>query len=106
MPQLPPGNIALTMATPTPDSQFIDELVADTEAYLQRCSVLTEFAESQVQERVRLTRVIDQLRADREAHLQTIDTLHERLRSLEQSRMVRLALVPRRVWYKVRRRSS
>jgi hypothetical protein len=94
------------MATPNPDNQFIDELVADTEAYLHRCSVLTDFAESQVQERVRLTRLIDQLRADREAHLQTIDTLHQRLRSLEQSRMVRLALVPRRIWHKARRRSS
>ena len=94
------------MATPVPDNEFLDELIADVEAYLQRCSVLTDFAESQVQERVRLQRVIQHLEADRDAHLQTIEALDQRLRSLEQSPMVRLALVPQRVWRKVRRRPS
>lgn len=93
------------MAT-TPDNQFIDELIADVEAYLQRCSVLTDFAESQVQERVRLQRVIEHLEADRDAHLRTIEALDRRLSALEQSPMVRLALVPQRAWRKVRRRSS
>ena len=88
---------------PASDSSFVEELVSDVDAYLHRLTLLTDFAESQVQERVRLTRAIEQLTADREAHLQMIASLDQRLQSLEGSAAVRLALVPRRIWRKVRR---
>jgi hypothetical protein len=91
------------MSMPAPDSSFVEELVSDVDAYLHRLTVLTDFAESQVQERVRLTRAVEQLAADREAHLQTIATLDQRLSSLEGSVAVRVALAPRRIWRKVRR---
>ena len=91
------------MGTPAPDNQIIEELIDDVEAFLQRCSVLTDFAEMQVHERVRLTRMVDQLLADREAHLRTIEMLDQRLRSIEGSPVVRAALVPRKLWRKVRR---
>ena len=93
------------MATPTPDNQ-LEELVDDIEAYLHRCSALTDFAEGQVQERVRLARMIDQLLADRQAHLRTIDDLDRRLRSIEGSFTVRAALLPQRLWRKARRSGS
>ena len=94
------------MASPTPDSPFVDELVADVEAYLHRCSVLTEFAEGQVQERIRLARVVEQLAADREAHLLTIKALDDRLRTLNRSLAVRIARAPHNVWRRVRRSRS
>lgn len=89
------------MASPSPDSQFVDELVADIDAYLHRLTLLTDFAEGQVQERIRLARVVDQLAADREAHLRTIQTLDERLRTLNQSVAVRLAHAPKAIWRRV-----
>jgi hypothetical protein len=91
------------MSIPAPDSSFVEELVSDVDAYLLRLTLLNDFAESQVQERVRLTRAVDQLAADREVHLQTIATLDQRLSSLEKSVAVRVALAPRRIWRKVRR---
>ena len=94
------------MATPTPDNQLLEELAADVEAYLQRCSVLTDFAESQVEERIRLTRIVDHLVADRDGHVATIAALEARLRSLEGSAAVRVARVPHNVWRRVRRPRS
>ena len=94
------------MAIPSPDSPFVDELVADVEAYLHRCSVLTEFAEAQVQERIRLARAVEQLAADREAHLLTIKALDERLQTLNRSIAVRVSHVPRGVWHRIRRSRS
>lgn len=91
------------MASPTPDNAFLEELVADVEAYLQRCSVLTDFAEGQVEERVRLARIVDHLAADREGHVATIAALEARLRALEGSMAVRIARVPHNVWRRVRR---
>ena len=94
------------MSMPTSDSSFVEELVSDVDAYLHRLTLLTDFAEGQVQERVRLTRAVEQLGADREAHLQTIATLDQRLSALEGSMAVRAALAPRRVWRKLRRSPS
>lgn len=91
------------MSMPASDSTFVAELVSDVDAYLHRLTLLTDFAESQVQERVRLTRAVEQLAEDRQGHLQTIATLDQRLRSLEGSTAVRLALAPRRIWRTVRR---
>jgi hypothetical protein len=91
------------MSMQASDSSFVAELVSDVDAYLLRLTLLTEFAESQVQERVRLTRAVEQLGEDRRGHLQTIATLDQRLSSLEGSTVVRLALVPRRIWRRVRR---
>ena len=83
------------MASPTYDSEFVDELIDDLEAYLQRATDLTTFAESQVEERVRLTRLVSQLTADREQLLL-------RIGMLERHPVVRLARVPRRLWRAVR----
>ncbi len=94
------------MASPSPESAFVEELVADIDAYLHRLTLLTDFAESQVQERVRLTRAVDQLAADREAHLLTIQALDERLRALNGSVAVRLAHAPRGMWRRIRRARS
>ena len=94
------------METPQADDSFVEELVADVEAYLQRCSVLTEFAEGQVQERIRLMRAVEQLAADREGHLQTIQALEQRLQSLEGSLAVRVVRAPHNVWRRVRRSTS
>jgi hypothetical protein len=94
------------MASPGPDSQFVDELVADIDAYLHRLTLLTDFAEGQVQERIRLARAVDQLAADREAHLLTIKTLDERLRTVNQSLAVRLAHAPLAVWRRIHRPRS
>ena len=94
------------MATPSPDSQFVNELVADIDAYLHRLTLLTDFAEGQVQERIRLARVVDQLAADRAAHLRTIQELDERLRTVNQSLAVRLAHAPRAMWRRVHRSRS
>lgn len=84
------------MALPTYDSEFVDELIDDLEAYLQRATDLTTFAESQVEERVRLTRLVSQLTADREQLLL-------RIGMLERHPVVRLARVPSRLWRAVRR---
>ena len=94
------------MASPSPDSQFVDELVADIDAYLHRLTLLTDFAEGQVQERIRLARIVDQLAADREAHLRTIQELDERLRTVNQSFAVRLAHAPRALLRRVHRSRS
>ena len=56
-----PGNIAATMASPTYDDAFVDELLKDVDAYLHRLTVLTDFAESQVEERIRLARLVNRL---------------------------------------------
>ena len=84
------------MASPTYDSEFVDELIDDLEAYLQRATDLTTFAESQVEERVRLTRLVSQLTADREQLLL-------RIGMLERHPVVRLARVPQKLWRAVRR---
>lgn len=94
------------MASPSPDSQFVDELVADIDAYLHRLTLLTDFAEGQVQERIRLARIVDQLAADREAHLRTIQELDERLRTVNQSLVVRVAHAPQAIWRRVHRTRS
>jgi len=91
------------MPTPQPDDDVVEGLIDDVEAFLGRCSILTDYAEIQVQERVRLTRMVQQLLADREAHLRTIESLDRRLRSIEGSPEVRAALIPRKLWRKVRR---
>ncbi|MEP7045388.1 MAG: hypothetical protein ABI949_01845 [Ilumatobacteraceae bacterium] len=93
------------------DSAFVEELVADVEAYLQRCNVLTDFAESQVEERVRLARLLNEVAADRDGFRSTIDGLRQqvesldaRLRAVDQSIAVRLTRMPGRVLRKARRR--
>ncbi|MEO7369830.1 MAG: hypothetical protein ABIZ69_03145 [Ilumatobacteraceae bacterium] len=93
------------------DSAFVEELVADVEAYLQRCNVLTDFAESQVEERVRLARLLNEVAADRDGLRSTIDRLRQqvesldaRLRAVDQSIAVRLTRMPGRVLRKARRR--
>jgi hypothetical protein len=98
------------MASPTYDNAFVDQLVADVEAYLDRCNVLTDFAESQVEERVRLARLVNRLASDRDGLQLTINELEQqivsldaRLRALDTSVAVRLARVPRRLWSLVRR---
>lgn len=98
------------MATPTPDDPFVEELVADVEAYLHRCDVLTDFAESQVEERVRLARLVNRLAADRDGLQLTIsqleqhvDALESRLRSVDRSIPVRLFRAPRSIWRRIQR---
>jgi hypothetical protein len=101
------------MMSPTYDSAFVDELIADVEAYLQRCNVLTDFAESQVEERVRLARLVNRLASDRDGLQVTIgelrqqvESLDARLGTLEQSVAVRLARVPTRLLRLVRRTAA
>lgn len=101
------------MATPTADDPFVEELVADVEAYLHRCDVLTDFAESQVEERVRLARLVNRLASDRDGLQLTIsqleqhvDALESRLRSVDRSIPVRLMRAPQRVWRRIRRSRS
>ncbi len=98
------------MTSPTYDTAFVDELIADVEAYLHRCNVLTDFAESQVEERVRLARLVNRLASDRDGLQVTIgelelqvDSLDSRLRALESSTAVRLIRVPRKLVRMVRR---
>ena len=102
-----------TMASPTYDSAFVDELIADVEAYLHRCNVLTDFAESQVEERVRLARLVNQLAAECDGLQVTIgelrqqvESLDARLGSLDRSPAVRLARVPSRLLRLVRRTAA
>ena len=98
------------MVLPTSDSSFVEELATDVEAYLHRCNVLTDFAESQVEERVRLARLVNRLASDRDG-LQLridelarhIDTLEARLAPLDRSIVVRLSRAPRRIWRTLRR---
>jgi outer membrane murein-binding lipoprotein Lpp len=99
-----------TMTSPTYDSAFVDELIADVDAYLHRCDVLTDFAESQVEERVRLARLVNRLASDRDGLQLTIDQLEQqvdsldtRLRALESSAAVRLTRVPRKLARMARR---
>ena len=101
------------MTSPTYDSAFVDELIADVEAYLQRCNVLTDFAESQVEERVRLARLVNRLASDRDGLQATVDELRQQVESLDarlgamdRSLAVRLGRMPLRVWRKVRRSRS
>ncbi len=108
-----PGNIAATMASPTYDDAFVDELLKDVDAYLHRLTVLTDFAESQVEERIRLARLVNRLAADRDGLQleiselqQTIESLDARLRSAEGSVAMRVARVPRKVLRAVRRTRS
>lgn len=98
------------MTSPTYDSAFVDELVGDVEAYLNRCNVLTDFAESQVEERVRLARLVNRLASDRDGLQLTINKLEQqvesldaRLRSVDRSFAVRVTRAPRRLWRLVRR---
>jgi uncharacterized protein YlxW (UPF0749 family) len=98
------------MTSPTYDSAFVDELIADVEAYLQRCNVLTDFAESQVEERVRLARLVNRLASDRDGLQATVDQLKQqvesldaRIGSLNRSMAVRLAHMPRRLLRLARR---
>ena len=91
------------MTTPGYDDAFVEELIDDVEAYLQRASVLTTFAEGQVEERVRLARVVSQLAADRDGLQRKVDELDARLRALDGSLAVRLSLVPRRALRLARR---
>lgn len=98
------------MASPTYDTAFVDELIDDVEAYLQRCHALTDFAESQVEERVRLARLVNRLGSDRdelqatvERLKQQVEALDARLGSLNRTAAVRLAQAPKRLWRLVRR---
>jgi SMC interacting uncharacterized protein involved in chromosome segregation len=102
-----------TMTSPTYDSAFVDELVNDVEAYILRADVLTDFAESQVEERVRLARLVNRLASDcdglqaKVSELQQhIDVLDSRIRAMDRSIAFRLTRVPRRVWRTVRGRRS
>ena len=106
-----PDNIAHTMASPTYDDVFVDELLKDVDAYLQRLTVLTDFAESQVEERIRLAQLVNRLASDRDGLQleiselkQTIESLDVRLRSFDKSFAVRLATAPRRLWRAARSR--
>ena len=99
-----------TMASPTYDNAFVDELIADVEAYLHRCNVLTDFAESQVEERVRLARLVNQLASDCDGLQVTIgeltrqvESLDARLGSLDRSVAVRIVRLPGRLLRLVRR---
>jgi hypothetical protein len=101
------------MTSPTYDSAFVDELIADVEAYLQRCNVLTDFAESQVEERVRLALLVNRLASDCDGLQVTIgelrrqvESLDARLGSLDRSVSVRLARLPRRLLRLVRRTAA
>ena len=101
------------MASPTYDNAFVDELIADVEAYLHRCNVLTDFAESQVEERVRLARLVNRLASDCDdlqatigALRQQVETLDARLGSLDRSVAVRLSRMPGRVLRLVRRTAA
>ena len=107
-----PTNIVVTMASPTYDDAFVDELISDVDAYLNRLTVLTDFAESQVEERVRLARLVNRLASDRDGLLvkiseldQTIESLDARVCAAEGSLAARLARAPRRVWHALRRDS-
>ena len=91
------------MASPAFDNAFVDELVNDVDAYLNRLTVLTDFAESQVEERIRLARIVNKLASDCDALHLTIAELEARLRSAEGSVVVRLTRVPRRLWRVLRR---
>ena len=102
-----------TMTSPPYDSAFVDELIADVEAYLHRCNVLTDFAESQVEERVRLARLVNRLASDCDGLQVTIgelrkqvESLDARLGSMDRSVAVRLARVPRRVVRLIRRTAA
>jgi uncharacterized protein YlxW (UPF0749 family) len=102
-----------TMASPTYDDTFVAELIDDVEAYLNRANVLTDFAESQVEERVRLARLVNRLASDRDGLQETItqlrqqiESLDARLRSLDRSIPVRVARLPRRLVRVVRRNTS
>ncbi len=101
-----PSNVTPTMALPTSDSPFVEALVADVEAYLHRCSVLTDFAESQVEERIRLARLVNELQLKISELAQQLESLDARLRSLDGSMAVRLTHAPRRIWRVVRRSRS
>jgi hypothetical protein len=99
------------MTPPTYDSAFVDELIDDVDAYLRRCNVLTDFAESQVEERVRLALLVNRLASDRDGLQLTIrqleqhvDSLEARLHLLDRSVAVRVTRMPRRVWRFARRR--
>jgi hypothetical protein len=101
------------MASPTYDDAFVDELLKDVDAYLHRLTVLTDFAESQVEERIRLARLVNRLASDRDGLQleisklqQTIESLDGRLRSTEGSIAMRAARAPRRILQAVRRTRS
>lgn len=85
------------MAQHTYDETFVDELVADIDAYLLRLTALTNFAEAQVEQRVELTRQINAIIAER-------DALRTRVQQLERHPLMRLTRLPRRVWRLVRHR--
>jgi hypothetical protein len=92
------------------DDAFVDELMDDVEAYLHRANVLSDFAESQVEERVRLARLVNRLASDRDGLQIRIDGLEQYVASLEveldslnRSAAVRLTRGVRRVWRLVRR---
>jgi SMC interacting uncharacterized protein involved in chromosome segregation len=98
------------MASPTYDNALVDELLLDVDAYLQRLTILTDFAESQVEERIRLARLVNRLAADRDGLLlkineleQIIESLESRMKSLDKSIPVRVSRAPRRMWRALRR---
>jgi phage shock protein A len=91
------------MASPVYDRAFVDELIDDVEAYMHRSNVLTDFAESQVEERIRLARVVNELQLKISDLAQQIEALDARLRPLDRSITVRLTRAPRRIWRTVRR---
>jgi hypothetical protein len=85
------------MAQRTYDETFVEELVADVDAYLLRLTALTNFAESQVEQRVLLARQLDAIIVER-------DALRTRVQQLERHPLMRLSRLPRRVWRLVRHR--
>jgi chromosome segregation ATPase len=101
------------MASPTYDDAFVDELLTDVDAYLNRLTILTDFAESQVEERIRLAALVNRLASDRDGLLakiseleQRIESLDARLRSAEGSLPARLLRAPRKAWRAARRSRS
>jgi hypothetical protein len=98
------------MSMPTSDNAFVEELVADVDAYLHRLTLLTDFAESQVEERIRLARLVNRLASDRDGLQVTIsqleqhvDALDARLRLADRSVAARLTRAPRGIWRRLRR---
>jgi len=85
------------------DDALVRELVADIDAYLSRLTLITDFAESQVEERIRLARLVNQLASDRDRLQETVsqlkaqvEALDARLRVLDRSIAVRVSRAPRR----------
>lgn len=101
------------MPAPMYDRSFFEDLVDDVEAFMHRSDVLTDFAESQVEERIRLARLVNQFASERDELQLRVDDLQRQVAALEirlqrpyRSMAVRLTRAPRRLWRTVRRGRS